>query len=117
MEFNLKEIANGAVQELFENDLNKILDNIQDPNTSLKKGRKLTINFTFKPLGEDRDMVTVEIDTKSVLAPVEGISTQILIDKNGSKLNAVEFNKDAMKGQMVIEDLKQEEKIVNFKYN
>lgn len=50
MQLNLKEIANGAVQELFENELCKILENIKDPNTSLKKGRVLSINFTFKPL-------------------------------------------------------------------
>lgn len=120
MEFNLKEIANGAVQELFENDLSKILDNIKDPNTSVKKGRVLSINFTFKPLQDDRDIVSVEISTKSTLAPVEGVSTQILIDKEGNKLNAIEFNKSTMKGQQVLEVVQQEKKeknIVNFKTN
>ncbi len=125
MELNLKDIANGAVQELFENELDKILENIKDPNTSLKKARKLTINFTFKPLQDDRDIVSVEINTKSTLAPVESIATQILIDKAGNRLNAVEFNKNAMKGQQVLEDLSHQElqqdikekNIINFKAN
>lgn len=125
MELNLKDIANGAVQELFENELNKILENIKDPNTSLKKARKLTINFTFKPLQDDRDIVSVDINTKSTLAQVEGVATQILIDKDGNKLSAVEFNKNTMKGQQVLEDLSHQElqqdikekNIINFKAN
>lgn len=125
MELNLKDIANGAVQELFENELDKILENIKDPNTSLKKARKLTINFTFKPLQDDRDIVSVDINTKSTLAQVEGVSTQILIDKAENRLNAVEFNKNTMKGQQVLEDLSHQElqqdikekNIINFKAN
>ena len=125
MELNLKDIANGAVQELFENELDKILENIKDPNTSLKKARKLTINFTFKPLQDDRDIVSVDINTKSTLAQVEGVATQILIDKDGNKLSAVEFNKNTMKGQQVLEDLSHQElqqdikekNIINFKAN
>lgn len=125
MELNLKDIANGAVQELFENELNKILENIKDPNTSLKKARKLTINFTFKPLQDDRDIVSVDINTKSTLAQVEGVATQILIDKDGNRLSAVEFNKNTMKGQQVLEDLSHQElqqdikekNIINFKAN
>ena len=125
MELNLKDIANGAVQELFENELDKILENIKDPNTSLKKARKLTINFTFKPLQDDRDIVSVDINTKSTLAQVEGVATQILIDKAENRLNAVEFNKNTMKGQQVLEDLSHQElqqdikekNIINFKAN
>ncbi len=125
MELNLKDIANGAVQELFENELDKILENIKDPNTSLKKARKLTINFTFKPLQDDRDIVSVDINTKSTLAQVESVATQILIDKDGNKLSAVEFNKNTMKGQQVLEDLSHQElqqdikekNIINFKAN
>lgn len=125
MELNLKDIANGAVQELFENELDKILENIKDPNTSLKKARKLTINFTFKPLQDDRDIVSVDINTKSTLAQVEGVATQILIDKAENRLNAVEFNKNTMKGQQVLEDLSHQElqqdikekNIISFKAN
>ena len=121
MQLDLKEIANGAVQELFENELGKILENIKDPNTSLKKGRVLSINFTFKPLQDDRDIVSVEINTKSTLAPVESISTQILIDKDGNKLNALEFNKNAMKGQQTLEEVQpdneKEKNIINLKAN
>ena len=125
MELNLKDIANGAVQELFENELDKILENIKDPNTSLKKARKLSINFTFKPLQDDRDIVSVDINTKSTLAQVEGVATQILIDKAENRLNAVEFNKNTMKGQQVLEDLSHQElqqdikekNIISFKAN
>lgn len=40
----LATIANGALEELFENELDKIVENINDPNTSIKKQEKLLWN-------------------------------------------------------------------------
>lgn len=118
----LNEIMNGAVQELFANDLQKVFENIRDINTSIKKARKLTIEFTFKPLQDDREIITTEIKTKTTLANIEGVSTQILIDNDGNKLNAVELNRDVMKGQQSIEEVlilqdKLQENIITFKAN
>ena len=46
----LATLANGALEELFENELDKIIENINDPNTSIKKARKIAIELKFSPI-------------------------------------------------------------------
>lgn len=102
----LQTLAGGALQELFENDLQKVLDNIYDRNTSFKKARKLTLELKLQPTDEDREIVNVDINTKTVLAPVEGVTTKILLDIDGTtkKISASEFG-NKMKGQLSINDV------------
>lgn len=38
---SLETLMQGAVQEKFENELKRVLENIMDPNTDFKKKRKL----------------------------------------------------------------------------
>lgn len=102
----LQNIAGGALQELFENDLQKVLDNIYDRNTSYKKARKLTLELKLQPTDDDREIVAVDINTKTVLAPVEGVTTKILLDMDGTtkKITASEFG-NKMRGQMSVNDI------------
>ena len=99
----LQELAGGALQELFENDLEKVLANLYDKNTSAKKKRKLVMELKMVPTDESREVITVEIDTKTTLAPVEGVTTKIMLDKDGNKLVAAEFG-NKMKGQISLFD-------------
>lgn len=46
---NLSQLANGGIQEKINSELEKVLDNIMDPNTSPKEKRKLVITLTFPP--------------------------------------------------------------------
>ena len=52
----LQKIAVGALQELFSNDLEKVLSNIYDKNTSFKKARKLTMELKLIPADERRPL-------------------------------------------------------------
>lgn len=45
--FNLDNLAEGALTEKVNQGINEVLANIQDPNTDWKKKRKLTIELTF----------------------------------------------------------------------
>lgn len=45
---NLSQLANGGIQEKINSELEKVLDNIMDPNTSPKEKRKLVITLTFR---------------------------------------------------------------------
>lgn len=86
-QFDLSTLAGGAVAERFVIEMQKVLDNIMDPNTSVKKKRKLQLTFTFD-CNEDRDISNVAIETKTTLAPAASIGTKILMDRDG-KGNAV----------------------------
>jgi len=104
----LQNIAGGALQELFENDLERVLENIYDKNTSFKKARKLIIELKLVPSDESREIVLVDIATKTILSPVQGVTTKLMLDRNGNKLTAAEFG-NQMKGQISFLDLEDNE--------
>lgn len=81
-ELNLSSLAGGAVQERFAIEMQKIFENILDPNTSTKARRKLQLTLTFGT-DEGREIALVTVDAKSTLAPATGIATKFLMDRDG----------------------------------
>jgi len=73
-------LGGGAVLHKAQIELNKILDNILDPNTVLSK-RTLNIKVGFKP-NQDRDMVDIDIDCSCTLAKDEPITSKAMIGKD-----------------------------------
>jgi hypothetical protein len=67
----LTTVARGALPELFERELGKVLENILDPNTPPGAKRVITIKVTFRPLGEERNEVVTVAHATSTLAPVK----------------------------------------------
>ncbi len=78
---NLSTLADGAVQERFQIELERVLANLMDPNTDHKKKRKLQLTLTFQT-DERRNLSSVDVDTKTTLAPAVGITTTILMDRD-----------------------------------
>lgn len=78
---NLSQLANGGIQEKINSELEKVLDNIMDPNTSPKEKRKLVITLTFSP-NEDRSLITTEANIKPSLAAQNNVSTMIMAEKD-----------------------------------
>lgn len=110
---NFQEFAGGALAEQLNTELQKVLDNIYDPNTEPKKTRKLTLTLTFKP-SENRGVSDVGIVSKSTLAPVKAVKTNIIIDKDldTGKVVAAEIGKQ-IKGQISIDEVEEDEKESN----
>lgn len=81
IELNLAELANGAIQEKLDGELEKIFNNIHDPNTSATAKRGVTIKLEFKP-DENRKVITMTSDFAPKLAPVTGVSTTVLTGKD-----------------------------------
>lgn len=79
---DLSNFAEGALQEKFDKEFQKILGNIQDPNTEWKKPRKLVMELTFKT-DEDRELSMVNILVKSTLALSKDTTSRILIGMDG----------------------------------
>ena len=78
----LSEFADGALQEKFNIEFQKVLANIQDPNTDLKKARKLTLEITFIS-NEARDFMDAKIVAKASLAPSKESTAKVLIGMDG----------------------------------
>lgn len=77
----LSELANGAVQEKLDYELQKVFANIHDPNTKAKDKRSITIKLEFQP-DDKRQTISVTSDFTTKLANVEGVSTIILTGRD-----------------------------------
>jgi hypothetical protein len=105
---NLEQLANGALKEQMDGEVQKIFDNIYDPNTKAETARKLTVTFTFKP-DKDREIIGVTMNVKPTPAPVLPTETKLYIEKDlkTGKVIASEIKKQ-IPGQMEME-IQQEE--------
>lgn len=99
---NLAKMAQGAFMEQFNLEFGEVLDNIADPNTDPKKPRKITLTMVFKP-DENREVISVETQSKSALVPPKPLSTTIVIDRDsdGSVVGAEIVS--GQKGQMFLD--------------
>lgn len=109
----LKDLVGGALQEKFSKSFEKVVENLQDQNTSFKVKRKITIELSFDQ-NEARDDVSVSVDVKEKLAPQAGMKTSFYIGKDlrTGEIYAEEYGKQ-IKGQMRLEDMQTEQKAVD----
>jgi hypothetical protein len=103
MGMDISTFANGAVKERMDQELQKVLENIADPNTDPKKPRKLTLTITLKS-NENRDVADVSIVAKSTLVPAKDIETKIVMGFDSKGRIVGEELKSGIKGQMYITD-------------
>lgn len=83
----LDTLGNGAADELFQHELDKVIRNIADPNTDPKAARKIMVEVTFTPIGADREVVSQAVKVTSKLAGLTPITaTTYLVEKNGKPM-------------------------------
>lgn len=104
---NLETFAGGALQEKFNDAMDKVLQNMMDPNTPWKNKRKITVEVTFEQ-NEDRDDTNVDVSVVSKLAAVKPVNTRMAIGKDlkTGKCYAQEYGNN-VKGQMSLADLQE----------
>lgn len=100
---DLSDFAGGAVAERFNHELQKVLENIADPNTDPKKTRSVTLTVSIKA-DEHRDVANVSINTKSTIVAPKPLETKLLMDHDThGKVVASEL-KSGVKGQTYINE-------------
>lgn len=80
----LETVAGGAVPELFQHELEKVLANIRDVNTMAKKPRSITVVVSFRAKEDrqgNRRQLDVAVDVTSRLAPVKGLTSDAFLAK------------------------------------
>lgn len=92
----LVSLGQGAALEKFQDTLDRVLENILDPNTKATAVRSVTLTVTFKP-DEDRSFANAVIDVKGKLAPPKPVGTAIYIGKRGGLAVATERDARQMK--------------------
>ena len=107
MEISLQELAGGALQEKVNQAFEKVMQNMQDPNTPWKNKRKITVGKTFAQK-EDRTDCTCDISVDTKLAAVKPVSTKFCTQKDlaTGEIYAQEYG-PGIRGQMSFEDVDQ----------
>ena len=103
--FNLEEFAGGKLSAQLNKALEKVTENIQDPNTDAQKVRKINVSISFRP-NDERNFVATTVETKLSLAPELGATTALSMgrDLRTGEVEAVEiFNQ--IPGQMNVDDV------------
>lgn len=101
---NLNEFAGGALNEKVSQAFGQVMKNMQDPNTSYKDKRRITVELVFDQT-EERDSCDCTVSVKSKLAPVLPTKTQFFTGKDldTGEVDFEEYgSKNTMKGQMEI---------------
>ena len=109
--FNLEEFAGGKLSVQLNKALEKVTENIQDPNTDAQKVRKINVSISLRP-NDERNFVSTTVETKLSLAPELGATTALSMgrDLRTGEVEAIEiFNQ--IPGQKSVNDvIDQEEK-------
>lgn len=103
----LASLCGGAVQEKVDRALEKVANNILDPNTDPKKKRVITLKITLKPDQSDYEDVQVSADVTYTLAPELGIQTRFFVNKDlrSDKVTVMEHKKGEIRGQLNFNDI------------
>ncbi|HEL1645542.1 TPA: hypothetical protein TXL48_002180 [Streptococcus suis] len=105
IKLDLSALGEGGLQEKVDKELEKVFDNILDPNTDSKVARKLVITLTMKA-DDSREVISTSMDVKSTLAPQLGVATVVLAGRKDGKIHANEL-KSSAPGQMYFDDTAQ----------
>lgn len=106
---NLEQFAGGKLSVQLNKALEKITENIQDPNTDAQKIRKINVSISFRP-NDERNFAATTVETKLSLAPELGATTALSMgrDLRTGEVEAVEIL-NQLPGQMSIQDMNEEE--------
>ena len=104
---SLVNIKDGAAIELFDNALEKVIENIHDINTTVD-AREITLKITVKPLDENRNVIVYGVKCSSKLSGQEALKgvADITIEKGRliavcrkERQERLPLNVTAMKGK------------------
>lgn len=81
---SLTNLRDGAAIEMFDFELQRILDNIVDPNTNPKTKREVVLKVSITP-DENREIGDIEITCTPKLAGQKSAMAKIIIGRTGKK--------------------------------
>jgi len=85
----LETLAGGAAAELFQAQLDRVVQNILDPNTPAQARRAITLKVTIEP-DEERGMGAVGVTCEAKLSPAKGAHTTLWFGRQRGRAVAVE---------------------------
>jgi hypothetical protein len=87
----LETLNSGAILDLFGVEWQKLINNIQDPNTKPDAARKIKIEISVKP-AKDRRNASTSVSVKTSLAHTVPHEASIVIGMENGKVQAYTFD-------------------------
>jgi hypothetical protein len=88
---SITNLLGGGIIEMVDDELQRVADNILDPNTKETAVRTVVLKITIKP-DVDRSIAATAIDVQSKLAPVRPQATRIFVSQQRGKGVLVEHD-------------------------
>jgi hypothetical protein len=79
---SLVNIRDGSAVELFDAELEKVAEDMLDPNKDRAKPRTVTLTVTFKPHPQDK-FAAIGVSCRSTLAPVQSVAGTVVFGREG----------------------------------
>lgn len=99
---NLDELMDGALNERFNAEMNRVMENVFDPNTNPRQKRQIVITINVTP-NERRDAADLSFDVRSkIAAPLAMSQTVFLTMGDDGTVTATEMT-DQIPGQVDME--------------
>jgi hypothetical protein len=80
----IQDLRNGGVLELLNNEINKVTDDIADPNKEAKEKRTISLTLEFAP-NEDARMGTVKATVASKLGKQKAVTASLFFGYDNGK--------------------------------
>ncbi|MBQ3326535.1 MAG: hypothetical protein IJG86_01955 [Clostridia bacterium] len=103
---SLSELMDGGVEERFNFEMDKIWQNVQDPNTDPKAKREINIKITVRP-NERRDSADFDVSVIPKLAPFKPLSKTVTLQFNGDGSVVATERTEQIPGQMKMDGSEQ----------
>ncbi|AFQ19890.1 MULTISPECIES: hypothetical protein [Bacillus cereus group] len=102
MPIDLNSFANGAVAERFDEEFERVLENMSDLNTDPKKPRTITLTLTITG-DKKREVWDCQVQAKSKLAPTIEVGSKILMERDENGQIVGQELASGVKGQYYID--------------
>lgn len=99
---DLNKFADGALAARFNEELQKVLANIADPNTEPHKNRTITVTVQVHG-DENRDVLNASVVAKSKLLPAKEVTTKIMMGADDYGNIVGKELRSGIKGQMFLD--------------
>ena len=101
------EMAMGAIAEITDYEVERVVANIMDPNTAATAKRKITLTIELTP-DDERRTIGVSVTAKSTLAATNPVATALYVTSDGNGELVVAEMVPQVPGQMNMDGTQQE---------
>ena len=83
---SIMSMARGAFEERVDYEMDKVIQNILDPNTKATAKRKITLTIELTP-DDERRTIGVSVTAKSTLAATNPVATALYVTSDGNRIS------------------------------